>query len=60
MYRLNEEKMFFDMADGQAVVISVVTGMYCGATALGSVIPDRRQAGGLMRVRNAEGGGPPC
>ena len=41
MYRLNEEKMFFDIADGQAVVINFVSGMYYGTTALGSVILER-------------------
>lgn len=41
MYKLNEEKMFFDIADGQAVVINFVSGMYYGTTALGSVILDR-------------------
>ena len=41
MYQLNEEKMFFDIADGQAVVINLVSGMYYGTTALGSVILER-------------------
>ena len=41
MYQLNTEKMFFDMADGQAVVINFVSGMYYGSTALGSVILER-------------------
>lgn len=41
MYKLNEEKMFFDIADGQAVVINFVSGMYYGTTALGSVILER-------------------
>lgn len=41
MYKLNEEKMFFDIADGQAVVINFVTGMYYGTSSLGSVILDR-------------------
>ena len=41
MYKLNEEKMFFDLADGQAVVINFVSGMYYGTTALGSVILER-------------------
>lgn len=41
MYRLNEEKMFYDIADGQAVVINFVTGMYYGTTMLGSVVLDR-------------------
>ena len=41
MYQLNGEKMFFDIADGQAVVINFVSGMYYGTTALGSVILER-------------------
>ena len=41
MYQLNEEKMFFDIADGQAVVINFVSGMYYGTTVLGSVILER-------------------
>lgn len=41
MYKLNEEKMFFDMADGQAVVINFLSGIYYGTTALGSVILER-------------------
>lgn len=41
MYKLNEEKMFYDIADGQAVVINYVTGMYYGTSSLGSVILDR-------------------
>lgn len=41
MYKLNEEKMFFDIADGQAVVINFVSGMYYGTTSLGSVILER-------------------
>jgi len=38
MYKLNEEKMFFDIADGQAVVINFTTGMYYGTSTLGSVV----------------------
>lgn len=41
MYKLNEEKMFFDIADGQAVVINFVTGMYYGTGMLGSVVLER-------------------
>lgn len=41
MYKLNEEKMFFDMADGQAVVINFVTGMYYGTGTLGSMVLER-------------------
>ena len=45
MYRLNEEKMFYDFADGQAVVINYQTGMYYGMGLLGSAILDRIIAG---------------
>lgn len=45
MYRLNEEKMFYDFADGQAVVINYQTGMYYGMNLLGSAILDRIIAG---------------
>lgn len=41
MYQLNAEKMFFDIADGQAVVINFLSGIYYGTTALGSVILER-------------------
>ena len=41
MYKLNEEKMFFDIADGQAVVINFLIGMYYGTTAWGSAILER-------------------
>ena len=41
MYQLNAEKMFFDMADGQAVVINFLSGIYYGSTALGSVVLER-------------------
>ncbi len=45
MYKLNEEKMFYDYADGQAVVINYQTGMYYGMSLLGSAILDRIVAG---------------
>ena len=38
MYKLNDEKMFFDIADGQAVVINFTNGMYYGTSTLGSAI----------------------
>lgn len=41
MYKLNKEKMFYDYADGQAVVINYQTGMYYGMSLLGSAILDR-------------------
>ena len=40
MYKLNEEKMFYDIADGQAVVIDYTTGMYYGTSKLGSAVLD--------------------
>lgn len=46
MYKLNEEKMFFDMADGQAVVINFLSGMYYGTNSLGSAVLDRLVHGG--------------
>ena len=46
MYKLNEEKMFFDIADGQAVVINFVTGMYYGTSMLGSAVLERLVKGG--------------
>ena len=45
MYKLNEEKMFYDYADGQAVVINYQTGMYYGMSLLSSAILDRIIAG---------------
>jgi len=38
MYKLNDEKMFFDIAEGQAVVINYTTGMYYGTSDLGSLV----------------------
>lgn len=46
MYKLNEEKMFFDMADGQAVVINFLSGMYYGTNTLGSAVLERLVHGG--------------
>jgi hypothetical protein len=40
MYRINDEKMFFDMEDGQAIIINSLTGYYYGMTPLGSAIVD--------------------
>lgn len=45
MYKLNEDKMFYDYADGQAVVINYQTGMYYGMNLLSSAILDRIVAG---------------
>lgn len=41
MYRINDEKMFYDMADGQAIIINFTTGVYYGSASLGSEIIDR-------------------
>lgn len=45
MYKLNEEKMFYDYADGQVVVINYLTGMYYGMNLLSSAVLDRIVAG---------------
>ena len=45
MYKLNEEKMFYDMAEGQAIVINFTTGMYYGTSSLGSAVLDALLAG---------------
>ena len=45
MYKLNEEKMFYDMAEGQAIVINFTTGMYYGTSSLGSAVLDGLLAG---------------
>lgn len=41
MYKINDEKMFYDMADGQAIIINFTTGVYYGSASLGSEIIDR-------------------
>jgi len=60
MYKLNEEKMFFDIADGQAVVINFTTGMYYGTSTLGSAVLDQLVKGVspekiVLAVKKAEG-----
>ena len=40
MYSVNEKKMFYDMADGQAIVINFETGMYYGMSPLASAVLD--------------------
>lgn len=41
MYQLNSEKMFFDIADNQAVIINTETGVYYGTSSLGSAVTER-------------------
>ena len=45
MYKLNEEKMFYDIAEGQAIIINFTTGMYYGTSSLGSAVVDALLAG---------------
>lgn len=45
MYQLNAEKMFYDVADGIAVVIDFTTGVYYGMDALSSAVFDALMAG---------------
>lgn len=40
MFAINDSKMFYDMADGQAIVINFQTGMYYGMSSLGSAAAD--------------------
>lgn len=54
MYKLNEEKMFYDMAEGQAIVINFTTGMYYGTSSLGSAVLDSLLAGASVEeIRKA-------
>lgn len=60
MYKLNEEKMFYDIADGQAIVINIVTGMYYGTSDLGSKVLDVLIQGKapqqiIEKIKNNEG-----
>jgi hypothetical protein len=60
MYKLNTEKMFYDMADGQAIVINFVTGMYYGTSDLGSKVLDALIQGKapqqiIEKIKNNEG-----
>ncbi len=45
MYKLNDAKMFYDMAEGQAIVINFTSGMYYGTSSLGSAVLDALLAG---------------
>lgn len=45
MYRLNDTKMFYDMAEGQAIIINFTTGIYYGTSSLGSAVLDALLAG---------------
>ena len=38
MYKLNEEKMFYDVADGVAVIIDFTTGIYYGFNSFGTAV----------------------
>ncbi len=46
MFKLNEEKMFHDVADGIAVVINFTTGVYYGFNPFGTAVLDCLLAGG--------------
>lgn len=45
MYRINDAKMFYDYADGQAVIINFTNGVYFGFNQLGSLALDRILSG---------------
>ena len=61
MYKLNDEKMFYDMAEGQAIVINFTTGMYYGTSSLGSAVLDSLLAGaGVEKIAAAIQALPGC
>ncbi len=41
MYKLNEQKMFFDIADNQAIVINTTTGVYYAMNELASFVLEK-------------------
>ena len=41
MFAINDLKMYYDIADGQAIVINFQTGMYYGMSSLGSAVLDQ-------------------
>lgn len=45
MYKLNEEKMFYDVADGVAVIIDFTTGIYFGFNSFGTAVIDALLSG---------------
>lgn len=45
MYKINDEKMFFDVADGIAVVIDFTTGVYYGMDELSTAVLQSMMAG---------------
>jgi len=60
MYKLNEEKMFFDVTENQAIVIDFTSGIYYGTSSLGSVVLERLLKGNapeaiLRALRGLEG-----
>lgn len=44
-YKLNDAKMFVDIADGTAIVINSATGIYYGMNGFGTAIYENLQAG---------------
>ena len=50
MYKLNDEKMFYDMAEGQAIVINFTSGMYYGTSSLGSAVLDALLSGASVNA----------
>lgn len=48
MYKINDHKMYYDMADGQAIVINFSTGVYYGMSSLGSFVLDQLLAGATI------------
>lgn len=54
MFKLNEAKMFYDISEGQAVVINFETGVYYGTTTLGSAVLSRLLEGHTVDAISSE------
>ena len=61
MYKLNDEKMFYDVADGVAVIIDFTTGIYYGFNSFGTAVIDCLMAGAdEEKIASALSGKPGC
>lgn len=61
MFKLNSDTMFYDYADGQAILINHQTGLYYGASSLASEVLERLLAGkSLAKIAKAVKALPGC
>ena len=54
MYRFNEQKMFYDSADGMGIVICFTTGVYYSLNAAGTAVFEQLTAGADPKALAAE------